>query len=349
MKAIVLHEYGGPDKLKYEDAPDPVAGEGEVLVRLSATSVNPVDFKMRSGAAASRFPIEFPGILGRDIAGIVRAVGTGVSGFAPGDKVIALGSKSYAELAVVKATDLAHLPDGMDIVKAAALPLVMLTGEQLISRGTKIQRGQTVLVTGAVGSVGRTAVFVAKKAGAVVIAGVRKSQLDEAAKLGAQEVLALDDDAAMARLGFIDAVADTVNHATAEMLIGKVKQGRRRTQRCIRRCGLNRLCVCPTRRCYGCWRRMSRLDAWRFPSAACCRSKRRATHRQPPRRVLTARFCCLPDQATGGGRYRGRGLRLADGPTAAPRRGRTYPRPPGRERQNVQGLRRWRRLAVPIH
>jgi NADPH:quinone reductase-like Zn-dependent oxidoreductase len=225
MKAIVLHEYGGPDKLKYEDAPDPVAGEGEVLVRLSATSVNPVDFKMRSGAAASRFPVEFPGILGRDIAGIVRAVGTGVSGFAPGDKVIALGSKSYAELAVVKATDLAHLPDGMDIVKAAALPLVMLTGEQLISRGTKIQRGQTVLVTGAVGSVGRTAVFVAKKAGAVVIAGVRKSQLDEAAKLGAQEVLALDDDAAMARLGFIDAVADTVNHATAEMLIGKVKQG----------------------------------------------------------------------------------------------------------------------------
>jgi NADPH:quinone reductase-like Zn-dependent oxidoreductase len=225
MKAIVLHEYGGPDKLKYEDAPDPVAGEGEVLVRLSATSVNPVDFKMRSGAAASRFPIEFPGILGRDIAGIVRAVGNGVSGFAPGDKVIALGSKSYAELAVVKATDLAHLPDGMDIVKAAALPLVMLTGEQLISRGTKIQRGQTVLVTGAVGSVGRTAVFVAKKAGAVVIAGVRKSQLDEAAKLGAQEVLALDDDAAMARLGFIDAVADTVNHATAEMLIGKVKQG----------------------------------------------------------------------------------------------------------------------------
>jgi NADPH:quinone reductase-like Zn-dependent oxidoreductase len=225
MKAIVLHEYGGPDKLKYEDAPDPVAGEGEVLVRLSATSVNPVDFKMRSGAAASRFPVEFPGILGRDIAGIVRAVGNGVSGFAPGDKVIALGSKSYAELAVVKATDLAHLPDGMDIVKAAALPLVMLTGEQLISRGTKIQRGQTVLVTGAVGSVGRTAVFVAKKAGAVVIAGVRKSQLDEAAKLGAQEVLALDDDAAMARLGFIDAVADTVNHATAEMLIGKVKQG----------------------------------------------------------------------------------------------------------------------------
>jgi NADPH:quinone reductase-like Zn-dependent oxidoreductase len=225
MKAIVLHEYGGPEKLKYEDAPDPVASDGEVLVRLSATSVNPVDFKMRSGAAASRFPVEFPGILGRDIAGIVRAVGAGVTGFTPGDKVIALGWKSYAELAVVKASDLVHLPDGMDLVKAAALPLVMLTGEQLISRGTKIQRGQTVLVTGAAGSVGRTAVFVAKKAGAVVIAGVRKSQLAQAAELGADEVLALDDEAAMARLGFIDAIADTVNHETAEQLIGKVKQG----------------------------------------------------------------------------------------------------------------------------
>jgi NADPH:quinone reductase-like Zn-dependent oxidoreductase len=225
MKAIVLHEYGGPDKLKYEDVPDPVAGEGEVLVRLSATSVNPVDFKMRSGAAASRFPVEFPGILGRDIAGIVRALGPGVTGFTTGDKVIALGWKSYAELAVVKASDLAHLPDGMDVVTAGALPLVMLTGEQLISRGTKIQRGQTVLVTGAAGSVGRTAVFVAKKAGAFVIAGVRKSQVEQAADLKADEVLALDDEAAMARLGFIDAVADTVNHETAEQLIGKVKQG----------------------------------------------------------------------------------------------------------------------------
>jgi NADPH:quinone reductase-like Zn-dependent oxidoreductase len=225
MKAIVLHEYGGPEKLKYEDAPDPVAGEGEVLVRLSATSVNPVDFKMRSGAAAARFPVEFPGILGRDIAGVVRSLGAGVTGFTPGDKVIALGSQSYAELAVVKAADLVHLPDGMDVVKAAALPLVLLTGEQLISRGTKIQRGQTVLVTGAAGSVGRTAVFVAKKAGAVVIAGVRKSQLEAAADLGADEVLALDDEAAMERLGFVDAVADTVNHETAEKLIGKVKQG----------------------------------------------------------------------------------------------------------------------------
>jgi NADPH:quinone reductase-like Zn-dependent oxidoreductase len=75
MKAVVLHEYGGPDHLKYEDWPDPTPGEGEVLVLTAAASVNPVDCKMRSGAAASRFPVNFPGILGRDVSGVVRAVG----------------------------------------------------------------------------------------------------------------------------------------------------------------------------------------------------------------------------------------------------------------------------------
>jgi NADPH:quinone reductase-like Zn-dependent oxidoreductase len=225
MKAVVLHEYGGPDKLKYEEVEDPVAGDGEVLVRVTASSVNPIDYKMRSGAAKDRFPLEFPAILGRDISGIVRAVGAKVSGFAPGDKVMALGDKAYAELAVVKATDLAHVPEKLDLVAAAALPLVTSTGEQLMTRAAKIQAGQTVLVTGAVGGVGRSAVWTAKKAGAVVIVGVRKSQLKEAATLGADQVLALDDNAAMEKLGFIDAVGDTVGGETAEKLLGKVKQG----------------------------------------------------------------------------------------------------------------------------
>lgn len=225
MKASVLHEYGGPNKLKYEDMPDPVAGEGEVLVRVAASSVNPVDYKMRSGEAKERFPIEFPAILGRDIAGTVRELGPGITGFGLGDRVLALGQKAYAELAVVRAKDLAHLPEGMDLVESAALPLVTLTGEQLISRGTKIQSGQTVLVAGAVGGVGRSAVWTAKKEGAIVIAGVRKRQVDQAKQIGADQVLALDDDSAMQKLGFVDAVADTVGHETAEKLLAKVKQG----------------------------------------------------------------------------------------------------------------------------
>ncbi len=225
MKAVVLHEYGGPGKLIYEDVDDPVAGEGQVLIRVSASSVNPVDYKLRSGALQQYMPLELPAILGRDLSGIVRAIGPKVTGFAPGDKVMALADKTYAQLAVVKAEDLAHVPDKLDLIEAAALPLVTLTGEQLITRGTKIQSGQTVLVAGAVGGVGRSAVMTAKKAGAVVIAGVRKSQLKEAMTLGADQVLALDDKDAMKKLGFIDAVADTVGHETAEMLLQKVRQG----------------------------------------------------------------------------------------------------------------------------
>src|SRR5882757_905625 len=97
MKAVILREYGGPGKLIYEDVPDPVAGEGQVLVRVAASSVNPIDYKLRSGAAKDRFPLEFPAILGRDVSGIVREAGPGVSKFKPGDKVMALASKTYAE------------------------------------------------------------------------------------------------------------------------------------------------------------------------------------------------------------------------------------------------------------
>jgi NADPH:quinone reductase-like Zn-dependent oxidoreductase len=225
MKAVVLHEYGGPDKLKYEDVADPVAGDGEVLVRVTASSVNPIDYKLRSGARKDYMPLDLPVILGRDISGIVRELGAGAGGFAVGDKVMALGNNAYAELVVVKAEQLTHVPEKLDLVEAAALPLVTLTGEQLITRGTKIQQGQTVLVAGAAGNVGRSAVWTAKKAGAVVIAGVKKSQKKEAAEIGADQVLALDDATAMEKLGLIDAVADTVGGETAEMLVGKVKQG----------------------------------------------------------------------------------------------------------------------------
>lgn len=224
MKAVVLHEYGGPDKLLYEEVPDPTPGPGEVLIRLAATSLNPIDWKVRSGAMQQVFPTEFPAILGRDVAGIIKALGPDVTGFAPGDRVFGIGSHSYAQLVLAKASEIAQLPPGLDLVESAALPVVTYTGQQLIDPAG-IQPGQTVLVTGAVGAVGRSAVWVAKKAGATVLAGVRKKQLEEAHTLGADEVLALDDDAALNKLGFLDAVADTVNGTTAEKLIGKVKQG----------------------------------------------------------------------------------------------------------------------------
>ena len=225
MKAVVLHEYGGPDKLKYEDFPDPVLAPGQVLIRVTSTSVNPVDYKMRSGAAKSRFPVQFPGILGRDVAGIVRAIAPDVQGFAPGDHVFALAHATYAELCAVPANELAKVPEGLDLVESAALPLVCLTGEQLVREAAAVQPGQTILIAGAVGSVGRVAVHTAKKMGAKVIAGVRKSQVQEAQTLHADLVLALDDEAQMKNLGLLDCVADAVGGKTAEALLGKVKQG----------------------------------------------------------------------------------------------------------------------------
>ena len=225
MKAVVLHEYGGPEKLKYEDVPDPVAGEGEVLVRVAATSVNPIDYKLRSGSFKDFMPIEFPKILGNDFSGIVRQVGAGVKGFAPGDKVMGVADASDAEVVAAKADATILVPEGLDLIQAASLPVVTMTGEQLISKGTGIQSGQTVLITGAAGNVGRAAVRTAKKAGAIVIAGVRKAQAKTAAELGVDEILALDDASALEKLGFIDAVADTVGGATAEKLMGKVKPG----------------------------------------------------------------------------------------------------------------------------
>lgn len=224
MKAVVVHQYGGPEVLKFEEYPDPVPGPGEVLVRVAATSVNPIDYKRRAGLTKDFYPIKFPGLMGVDIAGTVVKVGPGVEGFSIGDQVFAIADGTYAELCVVKAASLAKIPKGLDLIQAAALPLVTTTGNELIS-ATGIKSGQTVLVAGAAGNVGRSAVFTAKQRGATVIAGVLKKQMEGAKDIGADEVVATDDDYAIANLPPLDAVADTVNGKTAEKLIAKVKQG----------------------------------------------------------------------------------------------------------------------------
>ena len=225
MKAAVLHDYGPPSNLKYEDFPDPKPGPGEVLVAVKAISVNPIDVKMRSGAAKERFPVKFPGIIGRDLAGVVRELGEGVKDFAVGDRVFALADATYAELCVVKASDLAKIPEGLEMTTAAAVPLVSVTGDQLIREATAVQPGQTILLTGAVGNVGRCALFAANEIGAKVIAGVRKNQIEEAKSLGAIEAIDLSDNAAVAKLGTIDGVADTVDGDVASKLLAKVRPG----------------------------------------------------------------------------------------------------------------------------
>src|SRR5580704_3841380 len=169
MKAVVVHQYGSPEVLKFEEYPDPVPSPGQVLVSIAAASVNPIDCKRRAGLTKEFYPIKFPGLIGIDIAGTVVEIGPGVEGFSGGDQVFAMADNTYAELCVLKADVFAKVPEGLDLIRAAALPLVTVTGNQL-SSATGTGEGQTVLVVGAAGSVGRSAVFTAKERGATVIA-----------------------------------------------------------------------------------------------------------------------------------------------------------------------------------
>ena len=139
MKAVQLHGYGGVDQLHYEDVPDPKPGRGEVLVKVISTSVNPIDYKIRSGAMKERMKLEFPFILGRDVAGEVVELGPEVKQWQVGDAVLGLVNHSYAQYLVAKAEDLARAPAGLDLSEAGRLPLVVTTGAQLIERGVKDQ------------------------------------------------------------------------------------------------------------------------------------------------------------------------------------------------------------------
>ncbi len=226
MKAVVLHEYGGPEKLKFEDdVPEPQISGSTVLIEATASSVNPIDWKIRSGARQKDFSLSFPAILGRDVSGVVQAIGANVKHFRPGERVLALSNATYAELVAVDDSDVTHLPDGLNLAEAAALPLIALTGDQLVRYATKVQKGQVVLITGALGSVGRAAVHSAKKIGAQVIAGVRRRELEDAVSLGVAGTLAIDDDEATKEFRMVDAIADIVGGEIAAKLIAKIKPG----------------------------------------------------------------------------------------------------------------------------
>ncbi len=225
MKAVVLHAYGDASQLHYEDAEVPNCGEDEVLVKVRATSINPIDYKLRSGAAKARMPLELPAILGRDLAGEIVKVGRSVNKFSEGQRVLGLTNRTYAEFTAVKADVLAIIPEALNFEQAAALPLVTTTGAQLMERAVKIKAGQTVLVTGALGGVGRTAVHVARQHGARVFAGVRMSEKVKAGELGADQVVAIDSEEEISRVKDLDAIADTVGGEIIQKLLPALRKG----------------------------------------------------------------------------------------------------------------------------
>jgi NADPH:quinone reductase-like Zn-dependent oxidoreductase len=225
MKASVVTAYGGPEVMKYRDMPDATAASGDVLIEVSGIGINPEDMHERNGDTREQWPLNFPAIIGLDVSGTVIAAGDGVTDLKPGDRVCGWSYRTYAELVADKAALFAKIPETMDVVDAAAIPLVGVTGSQLVSVASDVQPGQTVLVSGAAGGVGRCAVYMAKTLGAHVIAGVLRAQLDQAASIGAHETIALDDPIAFASIPQVDVVANTVRGRTATDLLAKVKDG----------------------------------------------------------------------------------------------------------------------------
>jgi NADPH:quinone reductase-like Zn-dependent oxidoreductase len=220
MKAVRIHHYGGPEVLRYEEAPRPEAAAGEALVRVHAAGVNPVDWKIREGLLRGAIPHAFPLILGWDLSGTVEGVGAGVEGFGPGDEVYGhpdfTRNGAYAEYIVVRAGELALKPRSLDHRHAAAVPVAALTAWQALLEpaGIGLAKGQRVLIHGGAGGVGHFAVQLAKWRGAKVIATGSPWNKGFLRELGADEFVDRTGEPFEEVVRGVDAVLDTVGGET---------------------------------------------------------------------------------------------------------------------------------------
>ncbi|OBI04318.1 NADP-dependent oxidoreductase [Mycobacterium scrofulaceum] len=193
MKAVRYYEYGASDVLRYEDAPLPVPGPQQVLVRVAATSFNPVDAGIRGGYLAEIYQIAFPHIPGVDVAGTIAELGEGVKGWNVGDAVVAFlpldADGAAAEYALVPAESLAAAPTSVPLADAAALPEPALTAWQALFEVAGLTAGQSVLINGASGAVGGYAIQLAKQAGAEVTATARDRDAQRLRDLGADQTV----------------------------------------------------------------------------------------------------------------------------------------------------------------
>src|SRR5205809_3887421 len=229
MKAVVVHEYGGPEVLKYEDAPRPERKEDEILVRVIAAGVNPVDGMIRAGMFAKNSKNAFPMVPGYDIAGIVEETGAKIDKYKTGDAVYAyIGLNKgggYAEYAVATDKEVSPKPKSLNFEEAAAVPLVAETAWQALFDVAKLSAGQTVLIHGGSGGVGTFAIQIAKARGAKVIATASTANQDLLKQLGAD--VAIDytkqkfEDVARG----VDVVLDSVGKGTLARSYGVVKKG----------------------------------------------------------------------------------------------------------------------------
>lgn len=210
MQVIRAHDYGGPEVLQLEQAPIPQPQAGQVLVRIFASGVNPADWKFRAGLAKAYRPLIFPWVPGLEAAGVVEAVGEGVSAFHPGQAVFGPMQGSYAEYTVAQASDLQPRPENLTFTEAAAVPIGALTAWGAVIDGVKVESGWRVLVHGAAGGVGLFAVQLARWKGAHVIGTASNRNLEFVRSLGAEQVIDYNALQFEDVLHDLDAVIDTV-------------------------------------------------------------------------------------------------------------------------------------------
>jgi NADPH:quinone reductase-like Zn-dependent oxidoreductase len=229
MKAVRIHEYGGPEVLKYEDAPRPKPAAGEVFIRIHATSVNPVDWKLRQGLARSFGERKMPLIIGWDVSGVVEAVGSGVTRLKVGDEVYSRPDLSrdgtYAEYIAVRESEVALKPKSLDHAHAAAIPLAALTAWQALFDAGNLTAGQTVLIHGAAGGVGHFSVQFAKLKGARVIATASKKNHEFLRSLGADELIDYNTTKFEDVVHDVDVVLDTITGETQDRSWQVIKKG----------------------------------------------------------------------------------------------------------------------------
>src|SRR5438105_15311839 len=220
MKAIRIHNYGGPKVLHSEDAPRPKPQAGEVLIRVHAAGVNPIDWKVREGHMKDFWPHKFPLILGWDFSGVVEEVGRGVSRFKIGDEVYSLPDPTrngaYDDYIVVRESELALKPNSLHHIRAAAVPLAALTAWQSLFDTAQLQPGQRVLIHAGSGGVGHLAVQLAKWKGAYVFATASTKNQDLLRKLGVDEPIDYTTHRFEDVARNIDIVLDTIGGETQE-------------------------------------------------------------------------------------------------------------------------------------
>ena len=229
MKAVVIHEYGDPEVLMYEDVPRPEPKDDQLLIRVIAAGVNPVDAMIRSGMFDREGTRAFPIILGGDVAGVVEKVGSKITKFKAGDPVFAYvsldNSGGYAQYALVTEREAAPKPKSLTYVEAAAVPIAGMTAWQALVDTAKLSAGQTVLIHGGSGGVGSFVIQIAKARGAKVIATASTANQEFLKQLGADVAIDYTKQKFEDVAKDVDVVLDSIGRDTLARSYGVVKKG----------------------------------------------------------------------------------------------------------------------------